>query len=167
MQMMQEMQVRYLSQEDPLEKEMATHTSTVAWRIPGTEEPGRRRQTITGHQVPLQPWVVLDQMFPILETSYTYFLPGILGGDPTAHMHIQTHTHTHRQGEVTCKNPYSKARRHGVVWHGTPRRVKREVFVDGLQRMRSIYEPHVGQKPAMDSCYRPWPSLPAFLSGHQ
>ena len=84
-----------------------------------------------------------------------------------AHTDTHTHTHTHTQGQVTCKNPYSKARRHGVVWHGTPRRVKREVFVDGLQRMRSIYEPHVGQKPAMDSCYRPWPSLPAFLSGHQ
>ena len=27
--------------EDPLEKEMATHSSTVAWKIPWTEEPGR------------------------------------------------------------------------------------------------------------------------------
>ena len=33
--------VRSLGQEDPLEKEMATHTSTLAWRIPWTEEPGR------------------------------------------------------------------------------------------------------------------------------
>ena len=31
---MQEMQVRSLGQEDPLEKEMATHSSTLAWRIP-------------------------------------------------------------------------------------------------------------------------------------
>ena len=30
-----------LNQEDPLEKEMATHTSIVAWKIPWTEEPGR------------------------------------------------------------------------------------------------------------------------------
>ena len=29
-----------LGQEDPLEKEMATHSSILAWRIPGTEEPG-------------------------------------------------------------------------------------------------------------------------------
>ena len=29
-----------LSQEDPLEEEMATHSSTLAWRIQGTEEPG-------------------------------------------------------------------------------------------------------------------------------
>ena len=32
--------VRSLGQEDPLEKEMATHTSILAWRIPWTEEPG-------------------------------------------------------------------------------------------------------------------------------
>ena len=38
---MQETQVRSLGQEDPLEKEMATHTSILAWRIPWTEEPGR------------------------------------------------------------------------------------------------------------------------------
>ena len=37
---MQETQVRSLSQEDPLEKGMATHSSILAWRIPWTEEPG-------------------------------------------------------------------------------------------------------------------------------
>ena len=34
-------QVRSLGREDPLEKEMATHSSTIAWKIPWTEEPGR------------------------------------------------------------------------------------------------------------------------------
>ena len=34
-----EMWVRSLSQEDPLEEEMATHSSILAWRIPWTEEP--------------------------------------------------------------------------------------------------------------------------------
>ena len=34
-------QVRFLLWEDPLEKEMATHSSVLAWRIPWTEEPGR------------------------------------------------------------------------------------------------------------------------------
>ena len=34
------MQVQFLGQEDPLEKEMATHTSTLAWEIPWTGEPG-------------------------------------------------------------------------------------------------------------------------------
>ena len=38
---MQETQVRSLGREDPLEKEMATHSSTLAWRIPWREEPGR------------------------------------------------------------------------------------------------------------------------------
>ena len=37
----QETQVQPLSQEDPLEKGMAIHTSILAWRIPWTEEPGR------------------------------------------------------------------------------------------------------------------------------
>ena len=36
---MQETRVRFLGQEDPLEKEMATHSSILAWRIPWTEEP--------------------------------------------------------------------------------------------------------------------------------
>ena len=38
---MQETQVRSLGGEDPLEKEMATHSSILAWRIPWTEEIGR------------------------------------------------------------------------------------------------------------------------------
>ena len=38
---MWETQVQSLGQEDPLEKEMATHSSTIAWKIPRMEEPGR------------------------------------------------------------------------------------------------------------------------------
>ena len=38
---MQETWVQFLGQEDPLEKEMATHSRILAWRIPWTEEPGR------------------------------------------------------------------------------------------------------------------------------
>ena len=38
---MQETRVQSLVWEDPLEKEMATHSSTLAWKIPWTEEPGR------------------------------------------------------------------------------------------------------------------------------
>ena len=37
---MWETQVQSLGQEDPLEKEMATHSSVLAWRIPWKEEPG-------------------------------------------------------------------------------------------------------------------------------
>ena len=38
---MEEIWVASLGQEDPLEEEMATHSSILAWRIPWTEEPGR------------------------------------------------------------------------------------------------------------------------------
>ena len=38
---MQETQVRSLDQEDSLENEMATHSSSLAWKIPWSEKPGR------------------------------------------------------------------------------------------------------------------------------
>ena len=38
---MQETQVWFLGQEDPLEKGMATHSYIIAWRIPQTDEPGK------------------------------------------------------------------------------------------------------------------------------
>ena len=38
---MRETWVRFLGQEDPLEKEVATHSSILAWEIPWTEEPGQ------------------------------------------------------------------------------------------------------------------------------
>ena len=47
---MQEMQVRSLGWEDPLEKEMATHSSILAWEIPRTEKPGVL-QSMTIHEV--------------------------------------------------------------------------------------------------------------------
>ena len=39
-----ETQVQSLGWEDPLEKEMAIHSNTIAWKIPWTEEPGRGRK---------------------------------------------------------------------------------------------------------------------------
>ena len=39
--LMQEIQVQSLHQEDPLEKEIATHSSILVWKIPWTEDPGR------------------------------------------------------------------------------------------------------------------------------
>ena len=47
---MQETQVQSLGREDPLEKEMATHSSTLAWKIPWTEEP-RRLQSMGSQRV--------------------------------------------------------------------------------------------------------------------
>ena len=41
----QEMLVLSLGQEDPLEKEMAAHSSILAWEIPWTQEPGRLQST--------------------------------------------------------------------------------------------------------------------------
>ena len=38
---MHETQVQFLCQEDPLEKEMSTHSNIIAWEIPWNEEPGR------------------------------------------------------------------------------------------------------------------------------
>jgi len=48
---MQETWVRSLGQEDPLEKEMATHSSSLAWKIPWTEKPGRLQSM--GSQSPI------------------------------------------------------------------------------------------------------------------
>ena len=47
---LKEMWVQSLGWEDPLEKEMATHSSILAWKIPWTEEPGRL-QSVGSHRV--------------------------------------------------------------------------------------------------------------------
>ena len=50
---MQEMQVRSLGQEDSLEKEMATHSSILAWEIPWTEDLGGL-QSMGSQKIPTQ-----------------------------------------------------------------------------------------------------------------
>ena len=51
---MQETQVPSLGREDPLEKEMATHSSILAWKIPWTEEPGGlQSMMLQKNQIPL------------------------------------------------------------------------------------------------------------------
>ena len=42
---MQQTRVRSLGWEDPLQKEMAIHSRTIAWKVPWTEEPGRLQST--------------------------------------------------------------------------------------------------------------------------
>ena len=42
-----ESQVQFLGEEDPLEKGMATYSSTLVWRIPQTEEPGGLQSTMS------------------------------------------------------------------------------------------------------------------------
>ena len=44
---MQESQVRSLGEEDPLEKEMSTHSSILAWEIPWTEETGEIQSEVS------------------------------------------------------------------------------------------------------------------------
>ena len=51
----QETRVQSLGQEDPLEKEMATHSSTLAWKIPWTEEPGRLQSAAAAKSLQLCP----------------------------------------------------------------------------------------------------------------
>ena len=53
MQEMQETQVRSLDREDPLEEEMATHSSILAWKVPRTEEPdtGSHKESDTTEQL--------------------------------------------------------------------------------------------------------------------
>ena len=51
---MQETQVRFLGRKDPLEKEMATHSSILAWRIPWSEEPSELQS------IGLQSWTRLS-----------------------------------------------------------------------------------------------------------
>ena len=70
---MQEMQVWSLGQEDSLEKEMATHSSILAWRIPWTEEPGGLQSM--GSQRVRHDWTT---------NTHTH-----------THRHTHRHTHTH------------------------------------------------------------------------
>ena len=65
----QETQVLSLGQEDPLEKEIATHSNTLAWKIPWVEEPGRLQSM--GSQRAGHNW----------ETSLTSQLPFLKMGD--------------------------------------------------------------------------------------
>ena len=51
---MQEMRVRSLGWEDPLEKGMATHSSILAWKSPGSEEPGGLQSMGSQNQVLLK-----------------------------------------------------------------------------------------------------------------
>ena len=65
--------VRSLGREDPLEKEMAIHSSTIAWKIPWTEEPGRLQPT--GSQRVGHDWVTL----PYLTLPYLTYITGLPG----------------------------------------------------------------------------------------
>jgi len=76
---MRETRVRSLGWEDPLEKEMAIHSRTIAWKIPWTEEPGRLQPM--GSQRVGHDWV----------TSLSFFLSLRYLGYPSAHGFCTNH----------------------------------------------------------------------------
>ena len=63
---MQETWVRSPGHEDPLKKEMATHSSILAWRIPWTEEPGSL-QSMGSQRVDMTEQLTLSLSFQFLE----------------------------------------------------------------------------------------------------
>ena len=80
---MQETQVQFLSQEDPLEKGMATHSSILAWGIPWTEESDRLRSTglqesgtTTKPPLPL-PWSLILQSLYLVVPALQFFIAHI------------------------------------------------------------------------------------------
>ena len=70
---MLETQVRSLGQEEPLEKEMATHSSTLAWEIPWTEEPGSLKSM--GLQRVRHDWATTLLYFKPISDSLLSLLP--------------------------------------------------------------------------------------------
>ena len=89
----QETWVRSLGWEDPLEKEMATHSSTLAWKIPWTEEPGRgpwgRKESDTTERLHILSFACIKRLFSssslsairVVSSAYLrlwIFLPAIL-----------------------------------------------------------------------------------------
>ena len=54
-----EIRLRSLDQDDPMEKEMATHSSTLAWKIPWTEEHGRLQSMESQNQTRLSDFTII------------------------------------------------------------------------------------------------------------
>ena len=71
---MRETRVRSLGQEDPLEKAMATHSSTLAWRVPWTEEPGKLQ--FMGSQRIRHDWTTSLSLYSILKLKH--FIKGLV-----------------------------------------------------------------------------------------
>ena len=67
---MWEARVRSLGQEDPLEKETATHSSTLGWRIPWREEPGRLQSMDTTERLYFLPFLPLSQPLHLSGISF-------------------------------------------------------------------------------------------------
>ena len=68
---MRETRVRFLGRDDPLEKEMAIHSSTLAWKIPWTEEPDRLQSMGSQSQTRLSDFT-LNIGIVVSEVSYSH-----------------------------------------------------------------------------------------------
>ena len=83
---MQETQVRFLGQEDPLEKEMATHFTSLAWRAPRTEEPGGLQSM--GSQRVGHNWATEHTVVKILKYINTFIMRGSTSHCFVSHLHL-------------------------------------------------------------------------------
>ena len=89
--------VQSLGREDPLEKEMATHSSILAWKIPWTEDPGRLQSMGSQPCVRKNPWRRAWQPTPV-------FLPGEFHGNS---MEISHHFIGNRRGKVEAVTDFT------------------------------------------------------------
>ena len=86
MQETQEIWVWSLGQEDPLEKEMATHSNILAWEIPWTEEPGElhsmgsQSQTSSTGRINASRWSQISSFLSQSHSLRTHFLPRRVSG---------------------------------------------------------------------------------------
>ena len=80
---MQEMQAPSLGREDPLEEEMTTHSSILAWKIPWTEGPGGTQQGPQKGLLKLAYWASSASLtfFPVLNCRFYLFLENLLKPD--------------------------------------------------------------------------------------
>ena len=95
-----EIRVQSLGQEDPLEKEMAIHSSTIAWKIPWTGEPGR-----LCHGVPNSQTWLSDFTY-----SLTYFVSGIMLPVSNIYIHINIYIYIHTHINININNMETKTK---------------------------------------------------------
>ena len=99
MRKMQDTRVLFLGQEDPLEEEMAAHSSILAWEIPWTEEPGGLQ--FIGSQRPGTLPFHLDYVSPLTVSINI----GLTTGIPSF---LSTHQEKHKTQKQTNKNQYTE-----------------------------------------------------------
>ena len=98
---MQETWVQSLGQKDPMEKEMATHSSSPAWRIPGTEERGglqpmRLQESDTTEQLTHRRFLASMLLLKILEVTAATHQRNISGTLSSQQLWLSKHlTHNH------------------------------------------------------------------------